>query len=304
MKVVPPVEITPARIVSYNVPENDYPEWTAGTLTKGTKRIIAANHLVYEVLAESTADSPTDGLAKATPTWMIVSPTNRWKMFNKRRGNTWMIGTATTNPESIEITLRPGQRINSIGLVGVVAATLQIQMIVDGQVVYDETQTMSSKDSNSSWYQYYFGPFLTRDNFARFDLPAYANADIRVIASSPGGTVQIGMLVIGWAREIGWARWGTGIGFDSYSSVKEDDFGNITITPRGRRDSVDFDVGVYNTQVSSVKRVLAELQDTAALYIGSEEVDSTIIVGRFDRFQLVLPNVSFSEYSLEVRSLM
>lgn len=304
MKVVPPVEITQAKVISYNVPENDYPEWTAGTYTQGTRRIIAANHLIYEVLAASTTDSPTDGVAKATPTWMIVSPTNRWKMFNKRRGNTWMIGTATSNPESIDITLRPGQRINSIGLVGVVAATLRIQMIVDGQVVYDESQTMSNKDSGSSWYRYYFGPFQTRDNFARFDLPPYANADIRVLASSPGGTVQVGMLVIGWARDIGWARWGTSLGFDSYSSVKEDDFGNVTITPLGGRDSVDFDVAVFNTQVSSTKRVLAELKDTAALYIGSEDVDSTIIVGRFDRFQLVLPNVKFSEYSLEVRSLM
>ncbi|WP_317847501.1 hypothetical protein [Pseudomonas sp. HTZ2] len=304
MKVVPPVEITDAKIVSYNVPENDYPEWTAGTYTQGTRRIIAANHLIYEVLAASTTDSPTDGVAKATPTWMIVSPTNRWKMFNKRNGNTWMIGTATTNPESIDITIRPGQRINSIGLVGVLATTLQVQMIVGGQVIYDVTQSMSSKDSNSSWYQYYFGPFVTRVNFARLDLPAQADADIRVIASSPGGTAQIGMLVMGWARELGWARWGTGLGFDSYSSVKEDDFGNVTITPRGGRDSVDFDVAMYTNQVSTAKRVLTEVKDTAALYVGSEIVDPTIIVGRFDRFSLVLSNVAISEYSLEVRSLM
>lgn len=303
MKVVPPVEVTPTKLISNNVPETDYPEWEAGTYNQGDRRIIEANHLIYEVLAETTTDSPTDGLLKPTPTWMVVSPTNRWKMFNKRAGKTWMIGTTTTNPESIDLTIRPGQRINSIGLVGVLASSVQIKMIVDGEIVYDFTQAMSSK-AGGSWYRYYFGEFATRDNVARFDLPPFNNADIQVIASAPGGIAKIGMLVIGMSRDLGWARWGTSIGFDNYSSIKEDDFGNTTITPRGKRDSVDFDVATYTDQVSTAKRVLGQLKDTAALYIGSEAVDPTIIVGRFDRFQMILSNVAISEYSLEVRSLM
>lgn len=303
MKVVPPVEVTPAKLISNNVPETDYPEWVAGTYNQGDRRIIEANHLIYEVLAATTTDSPTVGLTKSPPTWMVVSPTNRWKMFNKRAGNTWTIGTVTSNPESIDLTIRPGQRINSIGLVGVLASSVQIKMIVGGDTVYDFTQTMASK-AGGSWYRYYFGQFTTRDNVAMFDLPPFNNADIQVIASAPGGTAKIGMLVIGMSRDLGWARWGTSIGFDNYSSIKEDDFGNVTITPRGKRDSVDFDVATYTDQVSTVKRVLGQIKDTAALYIGSEDVDPTIIVGRFDRFQLILSNVAISEYSLEVRSLM
>lgn len=303
MKVVPPVEVTPAKLISNNVPETDYPEWVAGTYNQGDRRIIEANHLIYEVLAATTTDSPTVGLTKSPPTWMVVSPTNRWKMFNKRAGNTWTIGTVTSNPESIDLTIRPGQRINSIGLVGVLASSVQIKMIVDGEIVYDFTQAMSSK-AGGSWYRYYFGEFATRDNVARFDLPPFNNADIQVIASAPGGIAKIGMLVMGMAQDLGWARWGTGIGFDNYSSIKEDDFGNVTITPRGKRDSVDFDVATYTAKVSTVKRALGQLKDTAALYIGSEDVDPTIIVGRFDRFQMILSNVAISEYSLEVRSLM
>ncbi|WP_288076468.1 hypothetical protein, partial [Pseudomonas sp.] len=76
------------------------------------------------------------------------------------------------------------------------------------------------------------------------------------------------------------------------------------ITPRGGRDAIEFDVAMYTKQVSTAKRILQSLKDTAALYVGSEIVDPTIIVGRFDRLQLVLSNVAISEYSLEVRSLM
>ena len=305
MKVVPPIEITPAKIIAYNVPETDYAEWVAGTYPIGTRKIIAAQHTIYEVLATTTTDSPLDGIAKATPTWMIVSPTNRWKMFNKRRGNTWMIGTNTTNPESIDITLRPSARINSFGLVGVRGATVRVKMTIPstGTTVYDKTFNMSN-NAGGSWYQYYFGQFVTKDNVAQFDLPAYNNADIQFIVSAPGGTAQVGMLIIGMAKTIGVAVYGTSLGDESYSSVAEDAFGNVTITPRGSRAYVDYSVVMTSDQVTSARRTLGPLSDTAALYIGSEALDYTIIVGRFERLAIGLPTYDRAEYSLEVRSLM
>lgn len=306
MKVVPPIEITPEKIVSNNVPETDYPAWVVTTAypTIGTR--LTWKHRNYESLAAAPAgvEPGNETVTSASPAkWLDLGPTNCWRMFNKRTGNVWSVGTFTSNPGSIDLTIRPAARINSIGLVGVRAATVHITMIVGGATVYDKTFTMSSK-AGGSWYRYYFGAFVTKDNVAQFDLPAFSNADIRVVASAPGGTAQIGMMVIGMSRDIGWARWSTGIGFDNYSNVKDDDFGNTTITTRGSRDYVDFDVAMYTPQVSTAKRVLNDLKDTAALYIGSEIVDPTIIVGRFDRFQLVLSNVAISEYSLEVRSLM
>lgn len=301
MKVVPPVEIAPAMLTS-NVPETDYAEWVAGTYTVGTRKIIAAQHTIYEVLAASTTDSPLDGIAKAVPTWMVISPTNRWKMFNKRAGNTWTPGTFTSNPESIDLTVRPGKRINSIGLIGVRAASVQIQMIVGGSVVYDQTFSMSLK-AGGSWYRYYFGEFKSKDNVARFDLPPFNNADIRVIALAPGSTARIGMMVIGMAKTIGTAVYGTSIGIESYSSVKEDDFGNVTIVPRGKRRTIDFDIVLSADQVSSTLRTLEPLSDTVALYVGSDGLDYTIIAGRFERLAMGLPMYGRANYSLETRSL-
>lgn len=303
MKVVPPVEITPAKMISSNVPENDAPEWAAGTHKQGSRVIIKDLHTVYEVLAETTTDSPLDGIAKAVPSWMVIGPTNRWKMLNKRVGNTWAIGTFTSNPESIDLTIRPAVRINSIGIVGVRASTIQIKMTVGGEVVYDKTFAMSIK-GGGSWYRYYFGAFTTKDNVAQFDLPPFNNADIQIIASAPGNTARIGMLVVGMSKDIGWARFGSGVGIESYSSIKEDAFGAVTITPRGKRRVVEFDIAMYANQVSTALRVLEPLSDSAALYIGSEAVDWSITVGRFDRLALINPNVALAEYSLEVRSLM
>jgi hypothetical protein len=301
MKVVPPIEITPAKVIASNVPETDYPLWAAATTYPVGTRVML-NHRNYESLvAHSSRNPETDSVIP--PAWLDLGPTNRWKMFNKRAGNTWLIGTATSNPDSIDLTIRPGARVNSIGLVGVKASTVHITMLVGGAVVYDETFTMSNK-AGGSWYRYYFGQFVIKDNVAQFDLPAFSNADIRVVANAPGSTAEIGMLIMGMSKDIGVAVYGSGLGTESYSSIKEDDFGNVSIVPRGRRRYVDFNIVMRGSQVSSALRALEPLSDTAALYIGSEDVDSTIIVGRFERLALVLSTYDRAEYSLEIRSLM
>lgn len=300
MKVVPPVEIAPAAMISNNVPETDNTLWLVGTAYKVGDKVML-NHRNYEALVAHTGRNPeTDTVSP--PAWLDLGPTNRWKMFNKRAGNTWTPGTFTSNPESIDLTVRPGKRINSIGLIGVRAASVQIQMIVGGSVVYDQTFSMSLK-AGGSWYRYYFGEFKSKDNVARFDLPPFNNADIRVIALAPGSTARIGMMIVGMAKTIGTAVYGTSLSTESYSSVKEDDFGNVTIVPRGKRRTIDFDIVLSADQVSSTLRTLEPLSDTVALYVGSEGLDYTIIAGRFERLAMGLPMYGRANYSLETRSL-
>lgn len=301
MKVVPPVEIAPAAMISNNVPETDNALWLVGTAYKVSDRVML-NHRNYEALVANTGKNPeTD--TTSPPIWLDLGPTNRWKMFNKRAGNTWTIGTFTANPESIDLTIRPGKRVNSIGLIGVRAASVQIQIIVGGSVVYDQTFSMSLK-AGGSWYQYYFGEFKTKDNVARFDLPPFNNADIRVLALSPGGSARIGMMIVGMVKTIGTAVHDTSISDESFSSVKEDDFGNVTIIPRGKRRTIDFNIVLSADQVSSTLRTLEPLSDTVALYVGSEGLDYTIIAGRFERLAMGLPVYGRAAYSLETRSLI
>ncbi len=66
---------------------------------------------------------------------------NKYRMFNKNIGNTCRFGTFTSNPESIDLTIRPGQRVNAIGLVGVRASSIRVVMTVPGVTgpVYDKT---------------------------------------------------------------------------------------------------------------------------------------------------------------------
>lgn len=303
MKVVPGIKITPAIMIANALPDMDYPAYSS-TAAYNIGDYVTIDLINYQALVANTNRHPVTDTA--TPAaWQAIGWVNKYRMFNKNIGNTWQIGTFTSSPESIDLTIRPGKRINAIGLVGVRASSVRIVMTVPGvaDAVYDKTFAMSRK-AGGSWYQYYFGPFTTKDNLAEFNLPPINNADIRVIISAPGGTAQVGMMVIGWAKNLGTAVYDTSFGRKKYSTIKEEFDGSVTMTKRGRRRSIDFQVVLLNDdEISSTQRVLDDVDDTPALFVGSSELSYTIIVGIFDDFDTALPTYNFGKYTLKVRSL-
>lgn len=303
MKAVKGIEITPAKMIVNALPDMDHPAYDP-LKAYVIGESVTIDRINYQALAANTNRHPvTDTVAPAA--WQNLGWVNKYRMFNKNIGNTWKIGTFTAAPEVIDLTIRPGQRINSIGLVGVFASSVRIIMTVPGVTdpVYDKTFVMSSK-AGGSWYQYYFGQFVTKDNLAEFDLPPFNNADIRVVVSAPGGTAQVGMMVIGWAKTIGTAIYGTRLGRKSYSTIKEEFDGSVTITKRGRRRFIDFSVVIPGDEISSAQRTLDALSDIPSLFVGSSELDYTIIVGIYDDLDTGLPTYNRGEYTLKVRSLM
>ena len=303
MKVVPGIEITPAKMIVNVLPDADYAAWSA-TKAYAIGDFITIDRINYQALVAHTNRNPvTDTVSP--PAWQNLGWVNKYRMFNKAIGNTWKIGTFTAAPNVIDFTIRPGQRINAIGLVGVYASSVRIVMTVPGVTdpVYDKTFSMSRK-AGGSWYQYFFGQFVTEDNLAEFDLPPYNNADIRVIVSAPGGTARVGMMIIGWGKNIGTAVYGTSLGRKKYSTIKEEFDGSITITKRGRRRSIDFQVELSGDQISSTQRILDDVDDIPSLFVGASELAYTVIIGIYDDFDTGLPTYNRGQYTLKVRSLM
>lgn len=303
MKVVPGIEITPAKMIVNALPDADYAAWSA-TKAYDIGDFITIDRINYQALVAHTNRNPvTDTVSP--PAWQNLGWVNKYRMFNKAIGNTWKIGTFTAAQNVIDFTIRPGQRINAIGLVGVYASSVRIVMTVPGVTdpVYDKTFSMSRK-AGGSWYQYFFGQFVTEDNLAEFDLPPYNNADVRVIVSAPGGTARVGMMIIGWGKNIGTAVYGTSLGRKKYSTIKEEFDGSITITKRGRRRSIDFQVELSGDQISSTQRILDDVDDIPSLFVGASELAYTVIIGIYDDFDTGLPTYNRGQYTLKVRSLM
>ena len=81
LTVVRPLAITPAMLVSTDVPETDYPEWDLGTTyAKDYRVIVAAQHKVYQsAVSGNVGKSPAADRAA----WQEVGATNRWRPFDK-----------------------------------------------------------------------------------------------------------------------------------------------------------------------------------------------------------------------------
>lgn len=303
MKLINPAPVTSAALNSTNVAET-VPAWNpARTDYAKGEQVLDANH-VWEWLSDTKSNttvkpsSDTSSPAK----WLDTGASNRWKMFDKKAGNTWRIGTATTNPDSIDVTITPGQVVNSIALFGLDASSVRVLMTVGERTLVDRTITQDRKGVNS-WYDYYFTPIDRAETMVLTGLPAYATAQFRIIVNNPGSTARVGLLALGRLVEIGTSVYGTSLGIQSYSTTTVDDFGNETIVSRGSRRVVDYDVRIPTEDLSRITRLLDKLRDTVCVYIGDEAMEATVTVGRFENLRINISNPSYCEATAEVRSL-
>jgi len=297
MRFIRPIEVTPAKLIDSNVLENDYPEWVAGTNTIGVRKIIAAQHKVYEVLAATTTDSPLAGLAADPPTWMEVGYTNRWRMLDE------IVGTATSNPGTVTVTIKPGSVVNALALFNVQGQSVTVTVTdpLEGQVY---SKTISLIDAAvDNWYDWFFADIDARNSLVMLDMPAYGTASITVTVTS-SSTAALGALVLGKLVPIGITTYSAKVGIDDYSRKERDRFGNLRVVPGAFSDTGDFPVVVATDQVAKIKKLLTEIRAKPVVWIGEETYEATIIYGFFKSFDLIYSGPEASDCQLSIEGLI
>lgn len=296
MRFIRPIEVTPSKLISSNVAETDFATWSAtATYTIGTS--VVWNHRIYQALAAVPAGvTPgSEVVTEANPAkWQDIGATNRWRMFDE------IVGTLTTNPGSVSVTIKPGEVVNSLALFNVQGESVTVTMTdpIEG-VVYSSTTTLIDAEVDN-WYDWFFAEIDTRTSMVVLDMPAYGTANITVTVNS-SGTAGVGALVIGKETIIGTSVYGASVGIDDYSRKERDVFGNIVITPRAFSDTGDFQIVVETARVAKIKKLLTEIRAKPVVWIGEETYEATIIYGFFKSFDLVYsgPNVSDCQLSIE-----
>lgn len=299
MIITKPVAVTPANLTATNVPENEYPAWTAGTYTLGVRRIY--NNKIYEVIVLSTTDQPDTGAAADNPSWLFISATNRYKMFDIS------VGSGTTNANSINVTITPTTVCNSVVLFEVDGSSAQLIVRTSGgTIVYDQTRSLADFSAVNSYYNYFFAPVSETgaSEIAFLDIPNYSGASFQLIIDAGSGTASVGELIIGQKTALAVTNFGTSVGIKDYSVKNIDDFGNVTIVQRAYSKRADYDVTIETSDVSAFTRFLASVRTTPVVYIGDENRSETIVLGYYRDFSIVLSGPSISECSLSVEGLI
>lgn len=305
MKFIRPTAINDARLTSSTVPETDYAVWSSVTTYALAARCISTTtHRSYESVQASNLNH--DPTTDTTGTWWLdVGPTNRWAMFDAQ------VGTETTASDSLTVVLTPG-RFNSIALLQVDAATVEISLEVSGQIVYSASMDLTSGNTVGDWYQYFYEPVYQQDalvvtdlvDAALLDLPAYGEGILTVTLTRTGGSVACGVLVVGLYADLGETQYSPTIGIIDYSRKEIDAFGNPTIVQRSYSKKMNATVTVPHASVDNVARLLAQYRSTAVVWVGAGSIyTSMIIYGFYKDWDLQIGNPSVSDLSLQIEGL-
>lgn len=296
MKMIRPVTVTDAVLVSSTVPEADYAEYSAGTTyVIGNRVIVAADHAIYESLQNTNLNKTPS----ANPTWWLkVSATNRWKMFDSSTGS------QTSAASTFTVTLLPAAALTSVAFLNVLAANIVVTLTdpTDG-VVYSKTIYTAQGSLEGDWDSYFFDYVTARTDLVLNDLPSYANATLSVQFNNTGGTASCGVFVMGRAIDLGMAQAGARFGIVDYSVKSVDAFGGYTVVKRTFSKRASYELVVGAGIVDSIATLLTEFRATPAVYIGSEKYQGTFIYGFWKDWDVNIAYPSHSLCSLTIEGL-
>lgn len=302
MRVIPPLEITPAMLTSSSCAEPHASEtaYNAGTAyALGDTVVVAADHATYVSLqAANTGHTPS-----TSPTWWEeVGPTMRWKMFDILRN------TQTEDASPLTVVITPGVRLNSIALLGLVATSVTVSMTAGGPTVYTHTEDLDTREV-VDWYTYFFEEFSTRPSMALFDLPPYSNGIVTVALTNSGGDVKCGSLVLGSFEYIGAIEWDPESDALNFSTIDRDTFGNATLVQRRSIPKTQQNLKVDKTRVNRVRNLREALNAKPAVWSGLDDLDTDgyfevlLILGIYRKFTISPANAREAAISLELEEI-
>ena len=269
MRLLQPVDVMPSMLIATNVPETDYPEWSAGTpYALGARVIKAATHRIYEsAVAGNIGHDPV----ALSGQWIDLAPTNRWAMFDQA------LGTATERAGSVAFTLYGLGDINALALLDVTASSVRVQ--ADG---YDRTAVPTSSPGMVTY----------------LDIPTAGGPVI--ITATGSGIVSIGTLLIGNLVGLGITEASPTATIADFSRKDTDEFGEVSVVERAWAKRMGVRALIDTDALDVVVGRIATVRAVPSLWIADEGLEAVTIYGFFKDFSVeVSEGVSLLSLSIE-----
>lgn len=280
-----------------NVPENDYLPYDPVKTYVIKDRCIVVSTSVHDVFEATAAVAAGESPTAAPLKWLRVGATNRFAMFDSA------VSSKTTNPNLIAFAFTSNARVDSLGLMNVLAAKMRVVQITDDGVTYDKTISLISTSGINNWYNWTFDPIEFISDCVLQDLPRYVNSTISVTLLHAGATPACGAFVPGQLKDIGRTKYTMRVGEMDNSSKEKDPYGNWTIKERDVSKTGDFSVELKNQDIDQIKAMLSRYRAKPIVYIGAEKYTSTIMFGYYKDFTIDIPYLNVSACSIHVEGL-
>ena len=298
MKVIKPVTVTDAMILSSNATEA-YAAWSAGTTYAKDAKVDHGTHYYNSLVNSNTGNDP-----HTSPTfWENIGPDNKHAMFDGQ------VSTTTTKSVApLTVTVATGI-VNSVAMIGLVGQSVTIRVTDAGASPAVYTRTIGLDGTIIlDWYMYFFEPFVQLGEVVLTDLPPYLNARITMTLNS-GSAVAIGELLFGTVYTLGalGTEIGATVGIIDYSRKDTDnETGKTTFVERAFSKRMSGQFLVSNDSINGVQRILADVRAVPSVYIGSEEANYAplVVYGFYRDFTIDIAYPTKSWCRLEVEGLI
>jgi hypothetical protein len=309
-KITIPFEVKDANIVSLNIPENDYPLHSMTTTYALGDRVVVTGvdvHQVFESVHGITGTYPLGNLGynplaeldlNNPVHWSLVGATNAYKIFDT------YTSSQAVYPDVITFQVKNLGIVNTIGLLNIDAATASLVAVNMADVeVYNQTVDLTSYATFTSYYDYYFTPFLRKNVHVFEDIPPIENATF-IVSLTGIGVIKLGNFVGGYGYEMAGVNYSSGIRQKDYS-IKEQLASGEYFFKEGETATVaDFYFTLPNEKVDLLQRLIQLGRARPSLYIGSEKYESTILYGIILDAPTTLSYETHSECRMQIESLI
>jgi len=296
MYVVKPIKFTPSMLVSTTALEPT-PLWVSGTSYAKNAEVIHSdldgNVRKWKSLVNSNTATPG-----TSENWLDIGPCNKCAMFDS------MISTQTVAASPLVVVLEPGDVISNLALLNMIGNEVTVEMLVDGEVVYENTQSLQGAEI-ASWWDYYFVEDEQISQITISDLPLFYAPQIRITVTGTGN-VAVGHTVFGPRFEIGCLSLGATSGIIDYSKKITDEFGTTEFVERAFADEFSGQVLVENSQLNSLKRKLRELRATPTLWVGTDDEtyrETLVVFGWYRQHRIAINYPAHSLIDFEIEGL-
>lgn len=291
LRVIKPLAITPAMLVSSDAVTESVPAWAIGT-TYGAgeaHRVIDDNIIWQSLQAANTAQRPAD-----SPTWWVaVSATNPWRMFDLSSSS------QTKRANTLTVKLRPGTIVTALAAVGMQGVSLlRVRMVSDvyGLVSEQEIVRRRLPFGRGFWHWCYGRRSEPLTSYIT-SLPSFLDAEI-TIEFEGSSELGVGTLLLGTVSSWGLGvRTGMSLDLQSFSTKKRDEWGAVKLVRRLTSDTQKIPMVLSRAETVQFYRFVASLDGLPALWI----TDVDAIYGFHESFNVLIAYSSASEAQLTIQ---
>lgn len=282
--------------------------WSSAT-TYALGATASYNQRLYESRQPANTNHAPPVLPEtSTAWWLDVGAANKWAMFDLATN------TQTVMPpgSALTVVIRPGQRINTIGVLGLAAHSITISAtsVFGGGTVYGPLTTNLIIRNVADGYDYAFEPFRLQPSLAYFDVPSYSDIEVTISISTMAGqgNVKCGSIVLGTSVYLGEVEYGARGDALNFSTIDRDLYGNATLVPRRSVSKTNQTLKVSAQRINKIRAARTELNAVPAMYSGLDDgaskwFDMLLLVGVYKQFEIDATHFDTATITLEIEEI-